>query len=88
MSSIYLPDQLKSKLLQAAKRRGYVVQRGRQSQLAEYLAYLISLDDQNGHTERPRQTLHQARGLLAVPGQLPPTDAEVDDLLFERRMRS
>jgi hypothetical protein len=33
MSSIYLSDQLKSKLLRAARRRGYVVERGRQSQL-------------------------------------------------------
>lgn len=87
MSSIYLSDQLKARLLQAARRRGYIVQRGRQSQLAEYLAYLIGLDEQMDRAERPRRTLDQALGLLAVPGQPAPTDEMLSDLLTERRMR-
>jgi hypothetical protein len=87
MSSIYLPDQLKAELVRAARRRGYAVERGRQSQLAEYLAYLIRLDEQAGGAERPRRTLDQALGLLAVPGKAAPSDAEVADLLAERRLR-
>ena len=87
MSSIYLSDQLKSKLVRAARRRGYVVQRGRQSQLAEYLAYLIRLDEQTGRAERPRRTLDQALGLLETPGKATPNDAMVSDLLAARRMR-
>lgn len=86
MSSIYLSDPLKSRLMQAARRRGFVVGRGRQSQLAEYLAYLIRLDEQVGRAERPRRTLDQALGLLAVPGQEAPTDEHVKELLAERRM--
>jgi hypothetical protein len=86
MSSIYLSDQLKSKLVRAARRRGYVVERGRQSQLAEYLAYLIRLDEQTGRAERPARTLDQALGLLAVPGRNAPSDEMVKDLLAERRM--
>ncbi len=87
MSSIYLSDQLKEKLVRAARRRGYVVQRGPQSQLAEYLAYLVQLDEQTGHAEHSRRTLDQALGLLDVPGKAAPTDAVVKDLLAERRMR-
>ena len=87
MSSIYLSDQLKEKLVRAARRRGYAVQRGPQSQLSEYLAYLIQLDEQTGRAERPRHTLDQALGLLENPGKAPPTDAMVKDLLSERRMR-
>ena len=87
MSSIYLSDQLKSKLVRAARRRGYAVERGRQSQLAEYLAYLIRLDEQTGRGERPRKTLEQALGLLAIPGRPAPSDEAVRDLLSERRMR-
>jgi hypothetical protein len=87
MSSIYVSDQLKSKLVKAARRRGYVVERGRQSQLAEYLAYLIRLDEQTGRAERPARTLDQALGLLAVAGMNVPSDEMVKDLLAERRMR-
>jgi hypothetical protein len=87
MSSIYVPDQIKSKLMQAARRRGYVVERGRQSQLAEYLAYLIRLDEQTGRAERPGRTLDQALGLLAIPGKDAPSDEMVKELLAERRMR-
>jgi hypothetical protein len=87
MSSIYVSDQLKSKLVKAARRRGYVVERGRQSQLAEYLAYLIRLDEQTGRAERPARTLDQALGLLAVAGRNVPSDEMVKDLLAERRMR-
>lgn len=87
MGSIYLPDQLKAKLVQAARRRGYLVGRGRQSQLAEYLAYLIRLDEQAGGAERPRRTLDQARGLLSVAGKPAPSDEAIRDILAERRMR-
>lgn len=87
MSSIYLSDQLKVKLVRAAQRRGYTVTRGRQSQLAEYLAYLIQLDEQSVQTKKPRRTLEQAHGLLTTLGKRAPSDKEVDDLLAERRMR-
>lgn len=86
MGSIYLSDQLKLKLVLGARRRGYVVERGRQSQLAEYLAYLIRLDEQTGRAERPRHTLDQALGLLAVRGKVAPSDAVVNELLAERRL--
>ncbi|HRE29825.1 MAG TPA: hypothetical protein PK954_24495 [Anaerolineales bacterium] len=87
MSSIYLSDQLKAKLVRAARRRGYLVERGRQSQLAEYLAYLIHLDEQTGRSERPRRTLDQALGLLSVAGGSAPSDEAIRDILAERRMR-
>lgn len=87
MSSIYLSDQLKSRLIRAARRRGFSVERGRQSQLAEYVAYLVRLDEQAGQPSRPRRTLEQALGLLVQPGQTSPTDAQIEDLLAERRMR-
>lgn len=87
MSSIYLSDQLKAKLVRAARRRGYLVERGRQSQLAEYLAYLIRLDEQTGRAERPRRTLDQALGLLSVSGKSAPSDEGIRDILAERRMR-
>ena len=87
MSSIYLSDQLKAKLVRAARRRGYVVELGRQSQLAEYLGYLIRLDEQTGRAERPRRTLDQALGLLSIPGKPAPSDEDIRDILAERRMR-
>lgn len=87
MSSIYLPDDLKSRLIRAARRRGFAVERGRQSQLTEYIGYLVRLDEQTGRASQPRRTLDQALGLLAVPGQRPPTDAQVEELLAERRLR-
>ncbi len=87
MSSIYLSDNLKSRLVRAARRRGFAVERGRQSQLAEYIAYLVRLDEQAGRPARPRRTLDQALGLLARPGEAPPTDAQVRELLAERRLK-
>ncbi len=87
MSSIYVPDDLKSRLIRAARRRGFAVERGRQSQLTEYIGYLIRLDEQTGRASQPRRTLDQALGLLALPNQRPPTDAQVEALLAERRMR-
>lgn len=45
MSSIYLPEDLKQRLVQAARRRGYVVKQGPQSRLAEYLAFLVEQDE-------------------------------------------
>ena len=87
MSSIYLSEQLKSRLVRAARRRGFAVERGRQSQLAEYTAYLVHLDEQAGQLPRPRRTLDHALGLLARPGQGAPSDAQVSDWLAERRMK-
>ncbi|MEZ5308252.1 MAG: hypothetical protein R2684_13995 [Pyrinomonadaceae bacterium] len=87
MSSIYLSDKLKARLVQAARRRGYLVERGRQSQLAEYLAYLINLDEMTGSAGRSRQTLDQALGLLKVDGQPAPSDEAIQEILAERRMR-
>ncbi len=86
MSSIYLPDELKARLVRAARRRGFQIERGRQSQLAEFIAYLVENDEQTRHAGRQRHTLQQALGLLAQPGHRPPTDAEVQKLLDERRM--
>lgn len=63
-----------------ARRRGYIVQRGSQSQLAEHLAYLIRLDERTGRAERPRRTLEQAFGLLSVPGKVAPSDEDVNNL--------
>jgi len=37
MSSIYLPANLKARLIRAARRHGFVVERGRQSQLTEFI---------------------------------------------------
>jgi hypothetical protein len=51
------------------------------------LAYLIRLDEQAGQAERPRRTLDQALGLLAVPGKAAPSDEMVMDLIAERRMQ-
>lgn len=87
MSSIYLSNQLKSRLIRAARRRGFAVALGRQSQLSEYIAYLVRLDEQTGRSARPRRTLEQALGLLERPGQPAVTDAQVNELLVERRMK-
>jgi len=86
LSSIYLSDQLKARLVRA-RRRGFAVERGRQSQLAAYIAYLVRLDEQAGQPNRPRRTLPQALGLLARPGQTAPSDAQVKALLAGRRMK-
>jgi len=87
MSSLYLPADLKARLILAARRRGFAVGRGRPSQLAAYIDYLVGLDEQTGPAQPPRQTAAQAFGRLAVPGQPPPTDAQVEALLAERRRR-
>ena len=86
MSSIYIADELKAKLIHAARRHGFVVERGRQSQLSEYIAFLLRLDEQTGHTRPQRRTLDQAVGLLARPGHRAPSDGEVQGLLDARRM--
>ncbi len=87
MNAIYSSDQLEAKLVRATKGRGYAVERGRQPPSAEYLAYLIQLDEQTGRAERPRRTVDQAMGLLAFPGKQDPSDGTIQDLLAERRMR-
>ena len=86
MSSIYLPAELKTRLIRAARHRGYSIERGPQSQLAEYIAYLVKLDETSGPAKSTRSTLARAVGLLARPSQPAPTDAEIDRLLDERRM--
>ena len=83
MSSVYLSSQLKERLVQAARRRGFVVERGPQSQLMEYIAYLVSLDEKSS---RPRQTASRALGLLQLDDRAAPGDAEVDEALSERRL--
>ena len=86
MSSIYLPDALKARLIHAARRHGFVVQRGRQSQLTEFIAYLLQLDERVSPAAPVRQTLAKALGLLAQPGQRSLSDAEVEAILDLRRM--
>jgi hypothetical protein len=86
MGSIYLPDDLKSSLVRAARLRGFTIGRGRQSQLAEYIAYLVRLDERAGKRSQQRHNLKQALGLLAQPGEQSPTDAEIEELLGARRM--
>ena len=88
MSSIYLPEKLKAKLLKAARRRGFKIGRGRQSQITEYLAYLIDLDEQLEDFDQPRRTMEKARGLLVIPGRSAPTDDEIDEMLAERRLKN
>ncbi|MCC6189070.1 MAG: hypothetical protein IT318_08540 [Anaerolineales bacterium] len=87
MSSIYLPEELKARLIRAARRRGFQVERGRQSQLAEYIAYLVESDERAGRARGKRNTLALASGLLIQPGRAAPSEAEVDAWLDERRTR-
>lgn len=87
MSSIDVPDSLKEKLIQAALRRGYVVRRGQHSQLADFLAYLLSLDASIGESPKRRSKLSDALGMLAVEGAETPSDEAIDRILDERRMR-
>lgn len=87
MSSIYVPDSLKEKLIQAALRRGYAVRRGQNSQLADFLAYLLSLDASIGESSKRRSTLADALGILAVEGAETPSDEVIERILDERRMR-
>ncbi|MGE0494293.1 MAG: hypothetical protein AB7S38_34090 [Vulcanimicrobiota bacterium] len=79
MSSIYLPAELKRRLVEAARKRGYVVERGRQSQLVDYIAYLVEQDEQRS------PTFERALGLLAGP-QAPPDDEAIERLLAQRRL--
>ena len=85
MSSIYLPDELKDRLIQGARRRGFRVERGPHSQLSDYIEYLVLLDEQKGNPPR-RQTLSQALGLLSTPGTDAVTDQQVEQLRSERRL--
>ena len=83
MSSIYLPEELKQRLVRAARRRGYEVKQGPQSRLAEYLAFLVEQDEKR--PDPHRQTLNLALGLLAAPDKPAPTDQEVEAILQSRR---
>ena len=84
MSSIYLAKEMKERLLRGARRRGFKVERGPNSQLQEYVAYLLSLDEKAAPGPSSSSTLNEALGLLAERGA--PSDQEVDDLLRERRL--
>lgn len=82
MSSIYLPDALKKRLIESARRRGFVVQRGSQSQLPEYIAHLLELDEMPQRTP----TLDRAKSLLEGVDMSRFDDQHVERLLDERRM--
>jgi hypothetical protein len=82
-----LPEELKTRLVRAARRRGFLVERGRQSQLADYIAYLVENDERTGQARGKRNTLAIASGLLLQPGRSAPSDAEVEAWLDERRTR-
>jgi hypothetical protein len=83
MSSLYISEELKKRLLRAARRRGYRVERGPNSELQEYLNYLVTLDEKSPTTQ-PSSTWREATGLLLVDQEL--TDGEVDELLERRRL--
>lgn len=85
MSSVYLSEQVKSRLISAARRRGFNIERGRQSELANYIAYLISLDENTPSAPGNKNTLGRALGLLAQESHEPPNDQQVADWLNERR---
>lgn len=94
MSSIDVPETLKEKLIQAALRRGYVEQRDQDPQIADFLAYLLRLDDAIGHEDgvigeemRRRSSLSSVLGSLIKEGQEAPSDEVIDRILEERRMR-
>ena len=81
MSSIYLSEQMKKRLVEAARARGYRVQRGSHSQLSEYIDYLLKLD--GSFSSSPTPTLNRAKGLLKEPGRESPNDEEVKRILEE-----
>jgi len=82
MSSIYLPEELKQRLVRAARRRGYEVKQGPKSKLAEYLAFLVEQDEKR--PDPHLQTLNLALGLLARHDKPAPTDHEVKAILHSR----
>lgn len=81
MSSIYLSQELKTRLIAGARRRGFKVERGPASELKDYVAYLLALDEERPSTN-VGSNLSRARGLLSVSN--PPDDEEVARLLTER----
>lgn len=93
MSSIDVPESLKEKLIQAATRRGYVGLRGQNSQIADFLIYLLRLDEaigqeaESGGNVKLRSTLPIALGLLVKEGQPAPSDEAIGRILEERRIR-
>lgn len=82
MSSIYLSEALKERLIQAARRKGFVIQRGSQSQLSEYIAHLLDLDEQSPHVP----PLERVKSLLDGFDFSKFDDEYVQKLLHERRM--
>lgn len=82
MSSIYLPEALKKRLIQAAKRRGFSVHRGSQSQLPDYISHLLELDEQTSRAP----TLHRAKSLLKDFDLTQFDDEHVQRMLDKRRM--
>jgi hypothetical protein len=87
MSSIYLPDDVKAKLIRAARRRGFEVKQGSRSQLADYIVYLVENDERVEAPRGKKGSLERAIGLLAQSDRPAPTDEEIDQLLHERRMQ-
>lgn len=85
MSSVYLPEELKSRLIAGARRRGFKVERGPSSELKDYVAYLLELDEERPPQSRASSTLSEARGLLSVSE--PPDDEQVRSLIEERYLR-
>lgn len=86
MSSIDVPDELMARLIRAANRRGYKVDENDQSQLANYIAYLLYKDAEQEPFPRRKNTLPLASGLLLRSDRPDPTDAEIGAWLDERRM--
>lgn len=84
VSSLYISQELKQKLVRAAQRRGYRVERGPNSQLQDYLNYLLTLDEREPRTDSP-STWQRAVGLLATENPAP-TDQDVEQILEQRRL--
>ena len=84
VSSINLPGDLKARLVRAARSRGFAVESGRGDQLAEYVAYLIQLDETPTSSRPKRSTLPRALGLLSRSPDPAPTNSEIERLLIER----
>jgi len=86
MSSLYISSEMKSRLIAAARRRGYRVERGPGSELQQFIAYLLELEEDVTRNQQPTPpTYTQALGLLA-DGISTPTDDEIREILAERRV--
>ena len=86
MSTINVPDEIITRLVQGARRRGYGAEPGEVAYLIAYLEHLVSLDEALPLEQQRSPPLHRALGLLTRPGQSPVTDVEIQVLLDQRRM--